>query len=350
MRIGRRALLRAGLAGGAALALPVGFVWGRDAWRDAWIANAGPTPVTVLARPFDSFAPLTGLGARFGDLAFLGGMDLTCDDPRFGGLSALWIGPDGRRLLALSDHGTWLSASLATVQGRPIGLTDAILAPMLGPDGRALVGTKRFDTESLVVAGGVAYVGIERVHEVLRFAIGESGLAARGQPLPGPPGLKSLPSNKGLEALALLSRGPMAGRLIGIAERSESGDDTPTRGFVLTGGFAEFRVARSDGFDISDCALLPGGDLLLLERAFSVWRGVRLRIRRIPAASIRPGALLDGPEVIRADMTSQIDNMEGLAVHRRADGATILTLISDDNFSSFQKTVLLQFQWLDGTA
>ena len=40
----------------------------------------------------------------------------------------------------------------------------------------------------------------------------------------------------------------------------------------------------------------------------------------------------------------EIDNMEGLGVHVDAAGATILTLISDDNFNHLlQRTVLLQF-------
>jgi hypothetical protein len=36
--------------------------------------------------------------------------------------------------------------------------------------------------------------------------------------------------------------------------------------------------------------------------------------------------------------------MEGLSVHTDASGAVILTLISDDNFSVLQRTVLLQFR------
>ena len=36
--------------------------------------------------------------------------------------------------------------------------------------------------------------------------------------------------------------------------------------------------------------------------------------------------------------------MEGLAAHTDAKGATVLTLISDDNFNSYlQRTILLQF-------
>jgi hypothetical protein len=35
--------------------------------------------------------------------------------------------------------------------------------------------------------------------------------------------------------------------------------------------------------------------------------------------------------------------MEGMAVHRTAGGETILTLVSDDNFSFIQRNLLLQF-------
>jgi hypothetical protein len=41
--------------------------------------------------------------------------------------------------------------------------------------------------------------------------------------------------------------------------------------------------------------------------------------------------------------------MEGIDVHRTARGETVLTLISDDNFSSIQRTVLLQFTLMSET-
>jgi hypothetical protein len=67
-----------------------------------------------------------------------------------------------------------------------------------------------------------------------------------------------------------------------------------------------------------------------------------MRIRRMALASVQPGATIDGPVLIEADMGYQIDNMEGLSVHRDG-GALVLTLISDDNFSMMQRTLLLQF-------
>jgi hypothetical protein len=35
--------------------------------------------------------------------------------------------------------------------------------------------------------------------------------------------------------------------------------------------------------------------------------------------------------------------MEAIAAHRSASGETILTLMSDDNFSGLQRTLIMQF-------
>jgi hypothetical protein len=136
---------------------------------------------------------------------------------------------------------------------------------------------------------------------------------------------------------------PLAGTLIAFSERGLDGAadlDAFLIGGPSPGGFA---VKRSSNYDISDAALLPGGDILLLERKFSWTSGLAVRLRRIPLAEIKPGALADGAVLFEADLGYEIDNMEGLSVHRSAGGETVLTLISDDNFSLFQRTLLLQF-------
>jgi hypothetical protein len=136
---------------------------------------------------------------------------------------------------------------------------------------------------------------------------------------------------------------PLAGTLIGISERGLDRDGN-ILGFLLGGASpGEFSVKRIGDFDVSDCALVPDGDLLVLERSYSRLQGVGMRIRRIAQSEIKPGATVDGPVLIEADMGYQIDNMEGLSVHRAADGALVLTLISDDNFSMIKRTLLLQF-------
>ena len=70
---------------------------------------------------------------------------------------------------------------------------------------------------------------------------------------------------------------------------------------------------------------------------------VALETRDALDGQLKPGATVDGPVLIESDMGHQIDNMEGIAVHRAADGKLVLTLIPDDNFSLIQRTILLQF-------
>ena len=71
--------------------------------------------------------------------------------------------------------------------------------------------------------------------------------------------------------------------------------------------------------------------------------GVAMRIGRGPFGSIKAGAVVDGKVLIEADLAYQIDNMEVIAVHRNAQGETIITLVSDDNFNIIQRNLLLQF-------
>jgi hypothetical protein len=308
-----------------------------------------PAKITIAARTIDSFEAGQSDQVRFGALEFRGGLELTSSYKDFGGLSAIRVAADGARFVALTDKGRWLTGRI-TYDGRerPSGIADAVMAPMLGPDGRTLASRGWFDTESIAEDGDTLYVGIERVNRIVRFDFGRDGVLARGMPISIPPGISKLPFNKGLEAMVVVPRGlPLAGTLIALAERGldEHGN---LRGFLIGGPSAgEFSIRRSDDFDISDCALTPAGDLLILERRFFWWSGVAMRIRRIPLAAIAPGALVDGREVILADMGFQIDNMEGLSVHRGASGDLILTLVSDDNFSALQRTILLQFKMLD---
>jgi len=93
--------------------------------------------------------------------------------------------------------------------------------------------------------------------------------------------------------------------------------------------------------------LLPAGDLLVLERKFSLVDGVGIRIRRIPLAMLAPGAVVDGPSIFEADLGEEIDNMEGIDAHVTPEGDTVLTMVSDDNFSPIQRTLLLQFTLME---
>ncbi len=333
MSLSRRSVL-AGL-GAAALGLPA----------RAQSLEPGRVPVSISSRPIASFEPGNPTKTRFGQLTFRGGLQLSGSHPRFGGFSGLWRSLDGDRVVAITDNGFWLTAKVARKQGKLAGLEEAELAPILGASGKPLHRSRYYDTESLAIQGGTAFIGVERTHDILRFDWARHGVEARAQLVPTPPAAKRLPSNRGLEALGVLPAGhPLAGALIAISERSGR-EDEPTTGFIIGGRQSgTLQVLRRDGYDITDLAFLPGGDMLLLERWYKPLRGVGMRIRRIAAATIRPGAKLDGPLLIEADLGQEIDNMEGMAVHLEG-GRTIVTLISDDNFSTFlQRTVLLEFE------
>jgi hypothetical protein len=308
-----------------------------------------PVAIEIESRPIAAFDIRDHSRRQFGLLEFRGGLVLSSPFRHFGGISAIRVGTDGARFIALSDKGWWWRGRIIYDGTRPSGIADAEMAPILGADGRPLADRGWFDTESIAEDGGTLYVGIERVNQIVRFDYGNNGLTARGQPIAVPPGVRSLPSNKGLESLVFVPKGfALAGTLIAISERGldKAGNiigfliGGPSLGGSSSGTFA---VKRSASYDISDAALLPGGDLLILERKFSWTSGLSIRMRRIALGDVKPGALLDGPTLLEADLGYEIDNLEGLSVHRSPGGETVLTLISDDNFSILQRTLLLQF-------
>jgi hypothetical protein len=162
--------------------------------------------------------------------------------------------------------------------------------------------------------------------------------------VPLPPAARRLPYNKGIEALVMVPKGlPLAGTLIAISERGLDADGNLIAFLIGGPDPGQFSVRRTDHFDVSDAVLLRSGDLLVLERKFSLLEGVGIRIRQIPLASLAPGAVVDGPAIFGADLGEEIDNMEGIDAHITGDGETMLTMVSDDNFSMIQRTLLLQF-------
>jgi hypothetical protein len=337
MRLTRRSLL---FGGGATLAVGAGGA----AFAQRPSAVPSPTFIVVEATAIDRFSVQNPDQRRFGALTFRSGLVVRSDAPGFGGFSGLSRSADGRRIIAMSDNAQWLLADVETADGHLFGLSNAVLAPILGPDGTPLRRTRYYDTEGLTISAGVAYVSIERSHAVMRFDWARSGVSARGQLLPVPNEARRLPSNSGLEAIGVApARSPLAGAVVAIAEQARSGDDSPTLGFILTGpGQGSFEVVRSGGYDVTDLAFLPSGEVLILERRFSLLGGLRARLRRIARNATRSGALVDGPVIFETGPSQQVDNMEGLAVHQEG-GETIVTMISDDNFRPFQRTLLLEF-------
>lgn len=309
-----------------------------------------PVSIEVNARQIPSFEPRDRSRVRFGSLQYRSGLVLTSPHRGFGGLSALrFLDAKGERFLALSDQGSWFTGRIRYAGGKMVGLDDVEAAPMLNAEGRPITEKRNwYDTESLARDGNIVYVGLERVNQIMRFDFAKGGTQARGEVVPTPAAIRKLPDNKGLEALVFVPKGkdqnmPLAGTLIAFSERGLDADGNLVA-FLIGGPTpGQFSVRRTEKFDISDAVLLPSGELLILERKFSWFTGVNIRIRSIPLKSIAPGALVDGPALFAADLGHEIDNMEGIDAHVTAEGETVLTLVSDDNFSLLQRTLLLQF-------
>ncbi|RXH34401.1 esterase-like activity of phytase family protein [Bradyrhizobium zhanjiangense] len=311
-------------------------------------AVAAPVSVEVNARSIPNFEPRDRSRTRFGSLDFRSGLVLTSPYRGFGGLSGLrFLDNKGERFLAISDQGGWFTGTIRYSGREMVGLADVEAAPLLGADGRPITDKRLwYDSESLARDGNLVYVGLERVNQILRYDFAKGGTRARGEVIAVPPAVRKLPYNKGLEALVIVPKNQnqvLAGTLIAFSERGLDADGNLVA-FLIGGPTpGQFSVRRSENFDISDAVLLASGDLLILERKFSWFTGVNIRIRAIPLKSIAPGALVDGLTLFSADLGHEIDNMEGIDAHVTAEGDTVLTLISDDNFSMLQRTLLLQF-------
>jgi len=342
--LSRRRFLKLTAAGLSGAAIP-GVVHAREPIAPDEFTVATPVAIEVNARPIPSFDSSDKTRVRFGALEYRSGLILTSRFRGFGGISGFRLDPKGERFIAVSDRGGWFTGRIVYKGREMTGLDEVEAAPLLGPDGRPITARGWYDSESLALDGTFVYVGIERVHRILRYDFARGFTRSRAEEIPlSPAWRKQLPSNKGLEALMVVPKGlPLAGTLIALSERGLDADGNIIA--FLIGGKTpgQFSLRRTDKFEVSDGVLLPSGDLLVLERKFSWLSGIGIRIRRIPLKSVGPGALVDGPAIFEADLGQEVDNMEAIDAHVTPEGDTVLTLVSDDNFSMVQRNLILQF-------
>ena len=279
---------------------------------------------------------------RVGRLRYLGGLALRSEDARFGGLSGLTLGASGRRLVAVSHAGYWFEADLVIGDdGRLVGLENAALSPLRGRDGAPVEGKRAGDAEAVERRGDASYiVAFERDHRLWRYDVAGELAAAKPIALESPPGLESAPSNRGIEALAVLGDSG----LLAITEGAIDGAGDLRGWLIGDGGASALGYRLTPFFRPTDMAVLPARDVLILERSFIPPASLSARIRVVAAADIVPGARLRGAEIAHLKPPLIVDNFEGLAVHRDARGRTVLYLVSDDNYNPLQRTLLLMFE------
>lgn len=260
---------------------------------------------------------------------YAGGVHLTSSDTaRLHGLSDLKVWPDGR-LLAVGDQGDLLEARVVLdPAGRLAGLDRATLRPVLDEQGRQVtsLGAREYDAEGVAeFADGGRVIAFEQHDRILYYPPG--GGPARPAPQPRP----SFAFNSGMEALAAL---PQAGRdayLIGVEGTGEV--------FLcrLAAACTPRGAVDVEGLDLTALAPLADGRTAYLLRNYIPGLGNRIVLKVVAA----DGSTFDRLELKRP---RTVENFEGLAAVPIAGGYRFY-MVSDDNFSEGQRTLLVAYDW-----
>lgn len=299
-------------------------------------ADLGAVELGVAPVPLDPTSPSR---TRVDRLEFRGGLVLSGSG--LGGLSGLEIDAAGR-LIAISDTGTWLTARLEhDAEGRLTGLSGARRGVLVGPDGEAQLGKRLGDAESLTLLGDERLaVGFEQTHRLWRYPALD--LSGRPSAEALPDGLASAPLNGGLEALAELADG----RLLLLTEELPASPDS-VRGWVgEPGRWEPLELVVHGELRPTSADRLPTGDVVVLTRGYSAATGSVVRIGKLAAAAIEAGARLELEQLALLRRPLTVDNFEGVASRLGPHGESLIYLVSDDNFSAAQRTLLLQFALL----
>jgi len=282
---------------------------------------------------------------RVGALTFLGGITLASEDETFGGFSSLTVQAD--RFTLLSDGGNIVRFRMSP----DFKISNVRFGELPAGPRRGWQKNDR-DSESMTRdAQGNLWVGFERYNMIWRYRPGFS-LPAKGA---RPSSMSDWPNNGGAESLVRLK----SGRFLVIGETASPPDhpdqriaivfdrdpvETPRRGFTFA------YKPPGGGYDPSDATQLPDGRIIVLNRDFSLpfrWRAV---LTLIDPREVKAGAVVSGREIARFAAPLTVDNYEGVTTTREGMD-TILWLVSDDNQSMLERTLLMKFRLdLDKTA
>jgi hypothetical protein len=305
------------------------------------------TATPVLLNPSDP--QQTAVGA----LEYVAGFVLDSTDPEWGGYSGTVMAADGSSLVAVSDVGHWLKLELKhDADGKLTGVGRARLEPLLDEAGKPVAGKEWSDAEEITQApDGQFFVSFERHHRIWRYASAAGVPDGPAHPVSVPGAIKSLPENFGIEAMIADGEG----NLLIVAEGADSAAiESLGWGWVAhEDRWHKFGVERSDGFEPTSLGFLPSpqfpvpqkidhGLTLLLERRYTETDGPAARI-----SILFPSIITDriaGFTLATLRLPLSVDNFETLALRRVDDGNAFVYLLSDNNQSDGQRTLLLQFR------
>ena len=339
-RGGRRIAFLAVAAAALAVAAALASLFDRPPVGDS-------VSLEVEAVPLDPGQPSR---TTVGGIRYRGGLWLRSADPRFGGLSDLRVGADGRRLYAVSDCGRGFTAMLGyDAGGRLVELSDPRMVDLTGPDGGPL-SVEEIDAESLCRAGATLEVGFEGRPRVWSYRL-DPAFAGPARLMPAPAAVSTCGQNASLEAMAALGDG----RRLLVCEGRRGASDTVPAWIGKAGQWIErpYPLLFEGGwagepFRPTSACVLPGGDVLVLERRYPP---LGARVVRLTRSSLEDAGPLEPREVARLEAPLTLDNYEGIDARRDVAGRTLVYLLSDDNNCSKpavhgperQRTLLLLF-------
>ena len=281
-------------------------------------------------------ALLSGSAANAAELQLQSTYVWEHQDDAFGGVSGIWVSEKGDALVAVTDRGHFVEADIQRSNGNISDVAVRNFDALKGRDGLPLSGIL-VDAEGLAIAGdGTRFVSFEGNPRVWRY----SSFASRPQWTHKWNRFWNLQRNSGLEALAIDDNGT----LYAVPERSGRWERPfPVYRYDGKSWDDRLNLPRSEKFLVVGADFGPDGKFYLLEREFNWLGGFKSRIRRFTLAD----AGFENEETLLQSDWTEYDNLEGIAVWEDGNGATIITLVSDDNFSVFQSTTLVEFLVID---
>jgi len=318
---------RLALIGAVALALAPGTVV-----RTPIGKRSDPAVVTITPLP-----ERTGVS---GDLALTGVWEMTSPHGWFGGFSALVAGR-GQALVAGTDRGFLLDLDLTGGTPRAVSRSFRFTGVSSGRR-REIV-----DLESLArdPATDTLWAGFEAANRIMRITPDGK------QQTSAPAAMTDWSKNSGPETMVRLGDG----RFLVIAEGTEDGSDTRHEALLFPGdplgtGKPEVStfVTEAD-YDPVDATQLPDGRVLILLRRVEYAAPARFdtAIAIADPRAIRAGATWQARVIERMTGGIFADNFEGIAFVPSADDPARgnIWLVTDDNFSVFQRSLLIRFRW-----
>jgi len=285
-----------------------------------------------------TIARLTDLPENLGPFEVLNAWQLSSTNDWFGSYSALRATAPGR-YLAVSDRGNALRFSIAGAQ-----LSDGTLSRL--PQDAVYADKYASDVEALATQPetGAVWLAYEGLNAIERR---NADLTERKRVRPK--AMANWLGNSGPEAMLRFPDG----RFIVIGEGTRAWTDKRLPAVMFNGDpveaeeAVEFAFRAPEDFRPTDMAALPDGRVLILLRRIVWGLPPYFEIGLLVAnpARIEEGKVWNGKLLTTFKRPFPTDNYEGLSVESDGGFPVILTLISDDNGISYQRTLVAQLQW-----